>query len=66
MLTVDMKDRPVVRNNHNVFKKDNAEREMLTTLKHLNKVARRKAYGRDYKKYLNVPEKSISTIVVQF
>lgn len=42
-----------------IFKKTMAEKVKLQNLKKKNIIERRKFYGKDYKKHLNIPEKSI-------
>lgn len=45
-----------------VFKKTKQEKEKLLTLKRKNIEERRKVYGKNYKKYLNIPENSIKIL----
>lgn len=56
---------PIRTAKQSTFKKTKEEKEMLETIKFLNKKARQQAFGANAKKHLNIPEKSIGNKIVK-
>lgn len=47
------------------FKKNQAEKDRLKDMKEDNRIARRKHYGENYKKFLNIPALSIGDMKIE-
>lgn len=57
---------PKVGNFQSTFKKSMEEKELLRGFKMTNRLERQKAFGNDYKRHLNIKEKSFGSTKVQF